>query len=187
MSDQIVKGRGIRVAFPHLVEKHASKKHPNSKAKFGIQLLLHKKDNAEIIARIDAATDVLCAEMGWTKNTVKALAYVEADSVVNDAGEALVGYDSKHLSLSAKSDNRPSVFGRDGGVLSSEEITSTVYGGCYCMVSMAIYAAKAYRKICVELRAVVFDREGERFGGGGAPVSDAKSEFGNFLSDEDLL
>ena len=187
MSDQIIKGKGIRIAFPHLVEKQSSAKYPNAKPKFGIQLLLHKKDNKTFIAQMDAAVDAICEEQGWAKNTVKALPYVESSIVVKEDGTPYAGYDDDHYSVSAKSDNRPLVVGKGGDILSSEEISSMIYGGCYCLASIAVYPAKAYRKICVELRAIGFDHDGDRFGGT-AQITNAKSEFAGLIDDgSDLM
>jgi hypothetical protein len=185
MSDIKVVAKNVRIAFPHLVNKHASAKYPTSKPKFGINLLIHKKRNADVIKAINAAVEEVCRELSWTKNTVKALPLVEAETVVKEDGTALIGYDKDHLTLTAKCDSRPLVVDRTGILLDGEEIEKTIYGGCRCHVSFSVYPAKQYRKICCDLRAVKFWEDDEAFAGR-APITDPDAEFGD-AEDEGLL
>lgn len=171
-----VVAKNVRVAFPHLVTPHASQKFPGSKPKFSVNVLLHKKEHAATIKEIDDAVAKIIADEKWSKNVVKAFPYVEADTVVKEDGSALAGYDSDHVVVVAKTDNRPVVKSRDNVTLAGEEIDGLIYGGCRCHVSFSVYPSRNYKKLCNDLRAVKFFADDEPFGNR-TPVTD--DEFGD--------
>lgn len=170
-----IRLQNVRVSYPHLFEARAYKGSDN--AKFSITCLLDPKKNADAIEEIeDAIEDLIDAEFkGKRPKNMRIILKDGNDKVDEDTDEVADGYEDM-LYLKASSKKRPIVVDKD--LTDLDQSDDKPYGGCFCTVSLRLYAQNNDfgKHINVTLLAVMFEKDGDRFG---AEAVDAEKEFGD--------
>lgn len=207
MSDQkkpqdqnIVVLKGVRLSYESIYKPRTNKGDDgSSKESYSANFILRKDDPQvkiikQAIRRVVSGMDKWKGKTVKVKGTNEVLQQGDSGTVVLSGicfrdGEDLdgkVGYgpDVMFISSSAKADRKPKVVNRkrvDVGPGTSE----SPYSGCYVNASVRLWPMDNDfgKRVCAELRAVMFDKDGEAFGAG--PV-DADKEFAG-LGDEDDL
>ena len=168
-----VKLVNARLSFPALFRP---KKGPeeNSKEAFSATFILDKKTNASSIKAIKDMIAQIVRDDFKGKTPPKIC-------LRDGAEKELDGYGEDVMFISARSDRRPQVVGRD--MSSLVEGDGILYAGCYVNATVRLWAQdnKFGKRINAQLRAVQFVKEGSRFGEGTVDVS---KEF-EALPDED--
>jgi len=167
--------KNVRLSYPHLFTPHAFE---GAEPKYQTTVLLDKDKDAEQIARVKKLIASKLTELKVKK--------LPDDKIcLKDGAEKpdVDGYGEGVMFISAKSKKRIPVVGKDSSTPITEE-DNIIYGGCYCDVSMDIWAQnnKFGKRINAGLRAVRFRKDGEPFGS--APV-DPEDEFGEPIEDDE--
>lgn len=173
----VLRLRDVRLSFPSLFEPSGYK---DSKPKYQAAFMIEK--GTEDAENLKKAYAFICkAVFGGKKIPMNMTCLEDGDS--EDSRPEYKGC----MVVSAKSLNRPQVVDIKGSPLMATD--GKPYAGCYVNASIRIYGTTEYKRVCAELKAVQFFRDGEPFGAGGV---DVESEFGDVIeggdvSDDDLL
>ena len=157
---RIVILKNVRLSYPQLFRAKGSKDKPEEK-KFGAAFLLDKVVNAADIESVKKACLYIKTEDGKGKP-------VGSDRVcLRDGAEKSdkEGYGEGVMFVTARSDTRPGIVGRDGRTPLAEE-DGILYAGCYVNASIRLWWQDNQfgKRINASLMNVQFVRKGEPFG-----------------------
>lgn len=171
-----VKLANVRLSFPSLFS--ARKFAPtDAKGSFSAALILDKKVNAREIAAVKAAIASVVATDFKGKAPAKTCLRDGAEKSDTD------GYGDGVMFISARSDKRPQVVGRDLAPLTEED--GKPYAGCYINATIQVWGQDNQygKRINAKLRCVQFYKDGATFGE--APIN-IEQEF-SVISDDNVL
>lgn len=164
--------KNVRLSFPHLFAAQ-SFNGEEDKAKFSTNLLIDPatpEGKAADDALKGAINEVIAQK--WPDGPPKNLkVWARRDGTEESDREEYQGL----IFLNPKTDTRPLVVDRDGKTPLAKE-DGRPYGGCYCNVSIGVYATKGTSNtVSSSLRWVQFVRDGEAFGPGQASVDEIEA------------
>lgn len=178
----IIKLRNVRLSFPCLDEARAPKGQANAKKGFSASFLLdpkneqHKATIKEIMAEI-----ARLKKETWTKfengNHPKLKpveCFGKGETKTNGEGQVYSGYEGMYF-VSARNDRQPMCMNANKQEMkSAAEIAKTFYGGCYVHATVNFWTQdnEFGQAVRCSLRAVMFAKDGEAFGGGSASVDE---------------
>lgn len=169
-----VRLKNVRLSFPALFEPKSFK---GSEPRYSATLLLDKeKDKAQILRIRKAITAV--AKEEWGDNVPKRLTTPLRDG---DEKEDLDGYGEDVMFIAAHSYSKIPIIDVAKNTLTAKD--GKPYSGCYVHVVIQLWAQddKDYGKaVRCALRAVMFAKDGEPFGGGQV---DAEEEFADLIEE----
>ena len=172
MSKIILKN--VRLSFPSLFKKAEFN---GEQTKYEATFLISKKDQADVIAKIEKMIDAAAVDK-WKKkpNSLKTC-LVDGDSKDYDGYEGM-------MSIKAASNRRPTVLDRDKSPLVEED--GKPYAGCYVNASLELWVQDNSwgKRINCNLNGVQFFKDGESFGAGD---NDSSGDFDEFDDDDDSL
>jgi hypothetical protein len=171
-----VKLQNVRLSFPSLFNKA---KFNDQETKFEATFLLHKDEQADLIAKIEAQLDAVAKEhfKGKVPKGLK-LCLADGDEKEYD------GYEN-HMSLKAASNKRPTIIDRDKTPLAEDD--GVVYAGCYvnAIVDFWVQDNSWGKRINSNLLGVQFFKDGDGFGAGDTDVTNDFDAFDDFEDDDD--
>lgn len=161
--------KNVRVNYPTLFTATKSSKFPEQKEAYSISLLVDKgSDNDKLI---EAAIKKV-AEEKFGDDAPKKLKALRPNTQKFAYKDGELFDDPSINVLSAKrqaSIGRPVVVDRDKSPLT--EADAKIYSGCYCNVSVDIWAqGSPFEGIRAQLLAVQFFRDGDKLAGGSQPT-----------------
>jgi len=166
--------KNVRLSYPHLFTPHAFE---GGEPKYQTTVLLDKDKDAEQIARVKKLIAAKLAELKVKKLPDDKICLKEGSEKPDREG-----YGEGVMFISAKSVKRVPVVDKDSSTPITEE-DNMIYGGCYCDVSMDIYAQEKYgKRVNAGLRAVRFRKKGDPIG---AAPADPEDEFGEPIEDDE--
>lgn len=171
-----VKLQNVRLSFPSLFNKA---KFNDQETKFEATFLLHKDEQADLIAKIEAQLDAV-AKDHFKGKIPKGLKLCLADGDEKDYD----GYEN-HMSLKAASNKRPTIIDRDKTPLAEDD--GVVYAGCYvnAIVDFWVQDNSWGKRINSNLLGVQFFKDGDGFGAGDTDVTNDFESFDDFEDDDD--
>ena len=171
-----VKLQNVRLSFPSLFNKA---KFNDQETKFEATFLLHKDEQADLIAKIEAQLDSVAKEH-FKGKVPKGLKLCLADGDEKDYD----GYEN-HMSLKAASNKRPTIIDRDKTPLAEDD--GVVYAGCYvnAIVDFWVQDNSWGKRINSNLLGVQFFKDGDGFGAGDTDVTNDFESFDDFEDDDD--
>ena len=187
---------GVLIGFTHLKEAWVSPAFEGkAEPKYQVQVLLHKKDDADLIADLKGQIEDL-VEDTWGAKFVKKIGdgskneiyspLVDGADILENNDEA-PDYLEDYYALSLKNKTQPAVAisaGKGKPIITVEHKDfdwEDIYPGCYCNISFGLYTWDAGgAKVCSSLRGVIKVADGEVLIGEGKPT--LANSF-----DEDLL
>lgn len=179
----IVALKDVRLSYAFLFKPRASEDNPDD-PKYSCSLLLDKKKDAAQIAKLNKAIEACIVEKWKDKRPGKgSLKLCLRDGSEKDDKE---GYSEDIMFISTSSVRQPKVLEvRDGVFYELKAESGKPYSGCFVHASVRVWAQdnKFGKRINAEIRAVVFSKDGEPFGGG-TPVN-AEEEFGGIVDIEE--
>lgn len=144
---------------------------PGAKPKYSGVFIFPK--DSETQALVDVEVKKVAAEKWGAKADSVLKQLVASQKLCIRDGDTKADYDGfeGNMYLSASNDKRPGVFDRDRTPLSEED--GRPYPGCYVNARVEIWAQDNQygRRINAQILGVQFSKDGEPFGGGGAPAS----------------
>lgn len=169
-----LKLQNVRISYPFLFVARGYAGSETNKS-FSVNLLIPKGSKLEKDVR---ATLLAVAREKWPKNgeaTLKTLIAQERTAFRDGDLKDSDGYED-HWYLACSSKERPTVVDRDLTPLAQDD--GRPYAGCYCNVSVDIWAQDNQygKRVNCEIKAVQFARDGDSFAAGGPPVK-AEEEF----------
>lgn len=177
--------KNVRVNYPKLFKASKSAKFPDQDPSYSIDLLVDKgSDNDKTI---EAAIKSVAVEK-YGDDAVKKLKTLRPNTqkFAYKDGENFDRPDVNILSAKRKeSSGRPIVIDRDKSPLT--EADAKIYSGCYCNVSVDVWAqGSPYEGIRAQLLAVQFFKDGDKLSGGAQPT-DADFDEIEVDDDEELI
>jgi hypothetical protein len=160
--------KNVRLSFPDLFKRATFE---GVETKYGATLIISKEDK-KAVAEIKEAIQALLSENKAT---------LPADKIcMKDGDLAVTDYNRGHYTINASNNTRPVVVNRDRSPITDDD--DIIYGGCYvnAIIDFWYLSRPTNRRICCNLHAVQFVKDGERFGG----VSVSASEFDDISGDE---
>ena len=165
-----IQVKNVRLSFPSVFERSVFK---GKEGKYKATLLIPKEDT-KTLNRIKSLMKAVVAE-----RRVK----VPSDKYCLSNGDDYEydGYED-HMALTASSNRRPTVVGRDLTPLTDDD--EVIYAGCYvnALVGFWVQNNEFGKRVNANLFGIQFVRDGDAFGAG--PV-DVTKEFDKMDSDED--
>jgi hypothetical protein len=161
----------VRLAFAqHLFE--AGTVAGEGKPAFSLTAIIPK--DHPVHAELTAAEEAVAKEK-WGEKAPAILKAIRADGkrgpVVKDGSSKseYSGFEGNDF-VSMRSEKRPNVYHRDGSSLT--EADGVVYSGCYAHVMVEVWAQdNSYgKRINTQVTGVMFNRDGDSFGGGAPPA-----------------
>ena len=171
-----LKLQNVRLSFPSIFSKA---KFNNEETKYEATFLLHKDDQAELIAKIQKQIDVVASDH-FKGKVPKGLKLCLADGDEKDYD----GYEN-HMSLKAASNKRPTIIDRDKTPVAEED--NIVYAGCYvnAIVDFWVQDNSWGKRINSNLLGIQFYKDGDSFGSGDIDVTGDFDAFDDFDEDDD--
>lgn len=171
----------VRLSFPNLFER--DKKYN----RFGGNFLL-TPDHPDL-EKLRKAIKI-AARNKWPKSWKKIYQQLEKqDRLCLHDGDTkeFEDYPGNFFVAASSTKTRPRMFLRDGRTELFED-QGEIYGGCYVVVSLEIWAQDNDfgKRVNAQLRGVQFYADGESFGGGGAASDDEFDDLGDPDADDDL-
>jgi len=187
-TSDVILLKNVRLSFPHIFKAQA--KNPGDTLKFSMQALIDpetKEGAAQIEMLQEKITELAVEKWGNKASTEKGLKKIVPPSkrCLRDHENDEKDYDSHegmwYVAMSNSEDRPPKVLDQYKKPVTAAD--DVVYGGCYCHVTLTLWAQdNTYgQRINANLRAVMFAGDGERFGGG-VPVGD--DEFDDVEAEE---
>jgi hypothetical protein len=177
--------KNVRVNYPNLFRATKSAKYPDQDPAYGVDLLVEK--GSENDKAIEAAIKAVAAEK-FGDDAAKKLKVLRPNTqkFSYKDGENFDRPDVNILSAKRKeASGRPVVIDRDKSPLT--EADAKIYSGCYCNVSVDIWAqGSPYEGIRTQLLAIQFFKDGDKLSGGAQPT-DADFEEIVIEDDEELI
>lgn len=167
-----IKLPAVRLSFPSLFQHETF--NGDSTGKYAASFILDKKEHAPVIEQIQAAIAKMQKEELKTKLSSDKIALKDGDETEH---EDLQG----KFTIKASTKKRPMVLGKDKSPVVEDD--NVFYPGCYVNAIITLWAQNNGfgKRINASLEGVMFAKDGEPFGEGGASVSD----FAGFDSFED--
>ncbi len=175
-----IKLNNVRLSFPSLFKLSKFKNEDGSftDGKFEATFLIHKDDQADLIAKIEKEADAFLVEKFGNKEKVpkalKRTAFKDGDTFDYD------GYEN-HMAFKGGSNGRVTVIDRDKTPLAQED--GVLYAGCYVHALVSFWYSEhplGGKQLLANLHGVQFFRAGEAFCEHGGDCSD---EFDAFEDD----
>lgn len=172
------KLKNVRLSYPHLFVPKQAKGSP--KAKYSADLILDKKEHADVIKQMEKMIERTALEFFKKKVTLR-------HSALHDGNERedKEGYGDEKMFIVAKNDNKPAVVDCNPAVNLTPE-DRRPYGGCYVNAVIRFFAydhETGGKGVSASLEAVQFAKNGKSFGAG--PVN-PEDEFETVAEDEAL-
>jgi hypothetical protein len=166
-----------RLAFPNLWEARAGE--GGGKPTFGALLIIDPKNPA--VQALEKATLFVAKEKWGAKADVILKGLKAQDRLVihDGATKAQYGGFEGNLYISARSQGRPTVFGRNREPL--DETDGKPYAGCYVNASVELWAQdnKYGKRVNAQLRGVQFRADGDAFAAGTPASEDEFQDLGD--------
>lgn len=188
-----------RLSFVQLFEPQKFKggADPNSKARYGLQVLLPPGDTFAILDK--ALRDVIKAANGGDKvlvakapvgdkitiqtasGTKKQIAW----PLIDQGSKSFDGYTEGALCFGAYASEgaRPPMVLDTKGIALPKERAAEVYSGCYGLVTVNPYWSKGWDRLCIGLTAVQKIIDGEAFGAGPGRPEDHAEDMSDLAAD----
>lgn len=169
--------KSVRITFPELFVAKAFSGDDKSKPAFSATFLIDPKKQKDQIAEIEKLITESAKEK-WDKKADAVLkALKAADKTCLHDGENKADYEGfpGSLYISARTDKKPDVRGKDAKPISNED--GIIYSGCYVNAWIDIYPQDNGfgKRINATLKGVQFVKDGDAFSGGAPLPSDAFS------------
>lgn len=166
-----MKLNNVRVAFPELFTAKPFGTDPNSAPAYSATLIIDGNDK-DTIAAIKAAI-VEVAKQKWADKAPAVLKSLsEGGKVAAYSGDRKAEYSGfeGNFVVACRSKTRPLVIDQRRAPI--QEGDGKIYPGCYVNAVIEFWAQdNAYgKRINCEIKGVQFSRDGDSFGGGGAPA-----------------
>lgn len=140
---------------------------------FGGTWLLDPKTHAKTIEELEAAFEAIAKEKWGAKAPAVLKELKTKDRLALHDGDTKSSYDGfeGQFFVTTRSKVRPTVIDRDRTPLTAAD--GKPYSGCYCNVIIELWAQDNQygKRINAQLKGVQFVRDGDSFGGGGAPAA----------------
>ena len=152
-----LKLNNVRLSFPSLFTKAVF---DGEATKFEATFLIHKDDQAKVIAQVEKHMAAFIAEK-FPKGAPKALkktCFLDGDKKDYD------GYEN-HMALKAANKKRPTLINRDKSPIHEED--DILYAGCYVNAIVDFWYSdhpKGGKQILANLFGLQFVKDGEAFG-----------------------
>ena len=171
-----LKLNNVRLSFPSLFKKAEFN---GVETKFEATFLLHKEDQADLIAKVEKQIDTI-ANDHFKGKVPKGLKICLADGDEKDYD----GYEN-HMSLKAAANKRPTIIDRDKTPLAEDD--GVMYAGCYVNVIVDFWVQDNQygKRINSNLLGVQFFKDGDEFGSGDTDVTSDFDAFDDFDEDDD--
>lgn len=166
--------KNVRLAFPAVFEPKAMPGEPADKAAYSASFILDPVANAALIKEVEAATEAVAKEK-WGAKADAILKSLRAspDKLPLRNGDTKAQYDGfeGNMYISTRSQQRPLVIDRDKSPLTQQD--GKPYGGCFVNATIELWAQDNNfgKRINAQLKGVQFYKDGDAFGGGGAPAT----------------
>lgn len=172
----------VRISYPALFKPKAYKADKDKAPKFSLDCILDPRKNAKDIEKLEDAIDEIIEEAFKGKKPKGMRVLIkDGNDKTDDDDVVKVGYEDM-LYIKASSTKRIPVVDRDLSPLTEDD--NKPYGGCYCNVSIRLYAQdNDYgRHVNCQLRAVQFVADGKPFGDAAV---DVEKEFKRIDDDDE--
>lgn len=182
MSDPIIL-KNVRLSFAHLFKKETFKQTDGSVTvgKYAATLLLDKTEHKEAIEMLKAASRQAAIEKFGEGKVPKSIVLPLKDGDTQDYD----GYENQ-MYLKAASTRKPVIINKKKqNIVEEDEI---IFSGDYVNVKIDFWVQdNAFgKKVNVNLQAIQFVREGERFGAAPVSIDDFEVEASSDIEDEDF-
>jgi hypothetical protein len=149
--------KNVRLSFPQIWTPKAFA--AGQDPRFNANFLIHKEDQAELIAKIKEAVKAVATEK-WGKDVPKSLKVCIGDGEEKDYD----GYDGA-MFLSASTKTRPVIVDQKKNPLAEED--GKPYAGCYVNAAISLWAQDNQwgKRVNASLDAIQFVKDGDAFGG----------------------
>ena len=159
----------VRLSYPYLFSPYKEGDKYSCKMMLDVNNPEHKK----VIAQLEKAIKKVASDK-FDKPPKSVLPYGAKCCLINGDDHDMEDYDG-HVIVSASSKPRPPVVDRHKNPLA--EADNVIYAGCFANVTIDLWVMDSPefgKRVCANLRAVQFYKDGERFG---AKPVDADDEF----------
>jgi len=167
-----LKIQNARIAFPKIWTLEKRSEDPNAKPSCGCTLIIEGGDAAQIKMINDAMVQV--AKDKWKNDAGKIFTSLKEGAKLcfyNGARKAeYAGYDG-NMALACNANVLPLVVDRRRNKISESD--GVIYPGCYVNAVVDIWAQdhpKHGKRINCAIKGIQFVKDGDSFGGGGAPA-----------------
>lgn len=170
----VITLKNVRLSFPQIWSPKAYME--GQKAKYSCNFLLDKDKDKEQIAEFKKAIKKAASD-SFNGDIPKGL-----KTCLGDGEEkAYDGYENA-VFISCSTMQRPTVIDRDRSPLVEED--EKPYAGCYVNAAVSLWVMNNQwgKRVCCNLNAIQFVKDGERFGGGGVAV---ESVFDDISKEQD--
>ena len=185
--------KNVRLSYPSLFK--ATSFEEGKPVKYSCVLIMDKVQQKESVAAIKAAIKAIVQEEfnGNSKQLASVLLRDGAEKTDDDGGFK-DGYGEEVVFLSATSQNRPTVVGRNKAPLTAED--GVIFAGCYVNVGIDVYGMNGKnwkpnpawgKKILASLRWVQFVRDGEPFGEASVNIDEELDDLDDEGGEESFL